>query len=112
MSLRTKAIQPAECTADDCLVSDDDFDIESRALAEEYAEAREKGSNVKTRRKGMVGKYRSKQSGTSYQRRGVQSKVGTESIDSSDDDDGEVVVRRKRKGLREEMAYEGRRFTS
>lgn len=88
-------------------ISDDDFDIESRALAEEYAEAREKGSNVKTRRQGMVGKHRSKQSGASYQRRGVQNKVGTESIDSSDDDDGEVVVRRKRKGLREEMAYEG-----
>lgn len=60
----------------------------------------------------MVGKHRSKQSGANYQRRSVQNKVGTESIDSSDDDDGGVVVRRKRKSLREEMAYEGRRFTS
>lgn len=58
----------------------------------------------------MVGKHQSEQPGTSYQARGVQNRVGTESIDSSDGDD-EVVVKWKRKSLREEMAYEGRKFS-
>ncbi|KIR53088.1 DNA dependent ATPase [Cryptococcus gattii Ru294] len=85
-------------------ISDDDFDIESRALAEEYAEARKKGP----KRQRMDGKDRPEQSVTGYQRGSLQNKARTEPPDSSDDDDGQMVVRRKRKGVGEEMAYEGR----
>lgn len=84
-------------------ISDDDFDIESRALAEEYAEARKKGP----KRQRMDGKDRPEQSVTGYQRGSLQNKARTEPPDSSDDDDGQMVVRRKRKGVGEEMAYEG-----
>ncbi|XAO27602.1 hypothetical protein I312_106458 [Cryptococcus bacillisporus CA1280] len=84
-------------------ISDDDFDIESRALAEEYAEARKMGP----KRQRMDGKDRSEQSVTGYQRGSLQNKARTEPPDSSDDDDGQMVVRRKRKGVGEEMAYEG-----
>ncbi|KAE8542179.1 hypothetical protein D1P53_001664 [Cryptococcus gattii VGV] len=84
-------------------ISDDDFDIESRALAEEYAEARKKGP----KRQRIAGKDRSGQSVTGYRQKNLQDKARTEPIDSSDDDDGQMVVRQKRKGVREEMAYEG-----
>ncbi|KIR38444.1 DNA dependent ATPase [Cryptococcus deuterogattii 99/473] len=87
-------------------ISDDDFDIESRALAEEYAEARKKGPK-RQRIVGKDGNDRSEQYVTGYQRRSLQNRARTESTDSSDDDDGQMVVRRKRKGVREEMAYEG-----
>lgn len=78
-------------------------------MAEEYAEARKKGPK-RQRIVGKDGKDRSEQYVTGYQRRSLQNRARTESTDSSDDDDGQMVVRRKREGVREEMAYEGREF--
>lgn len=78
-------------------------------MAEEYAEARKKGPK-RQRIAGKDGKDRSEQYMTGYQRRSLQNKARTEPTDSSGDDDGQMVVIRKRKGVGEEMTYEGRGF--
>lgn len=78
-------------------------------MAEEYAEARKKGPK-RQRIVGKDGKDRSEQYMTGYQRRSLQNKARTEPTDSSGDDDGQMVVIRKRKGVGEEMTYEGRGF--